>query len=81
MAEPGRTDRTAWDERALLRAALSSVGDAVITTDAAGNVGFLNPVAQGLTGWTQEAGFDGHLVKPADPTQLQELRAHSGPFK
>src|SRR5262245_44470497 len=54
MAEQGRTDRTVWDERALLQATLTSVGDAVITTDASGNVGFLNPVAQGLTGWTQE---------------------------
>jgi len=32
---------------------LSSIGDAVITTDAEGKVTFLNPVAQTLTGWTQ----------------------------
>jgi two-component system CheB/CheR fusion protein len=54
MAEQGRTDRAVWDQRALLQATLSSVGDAVIATDASGNVAFLNPVAQGLTGWTQE---------------------------
>ncbi len=54
MADQGRTDRTAWDERALLQATLSSVGDAVIATDASGSVRFLNPVAQNLTGWTQE---------------------------
>jgi CheY-like chemotaxis protein len=29
---------------------------------------------------SQEAGFDSHLVKPADPTKLQELLAHSGPI-
>ena len=33
---------------------LSSIGDAVITTDLQGHVTFLNPVAQSLTGWTQE---------------------------
>ncbi len=35
------------------RATLASIGDAVITTDTAGRVTFLNPVAQTLTGWTQ----------------------------
>jgi diguanylate cyclase (GGDEF)-like protein/PAS domain S-box-containing protein len=32
---------------------LASIGDAVLTTDALGNVVFLNQVAQQLTGWTQ----------------------------
>ncbi len=31
---------------------LRSIGDAVITTDAAGCVTYLNPMAEGLTGWT-----------------------------
>lgn len=30
------------------------IGDAVITTDAEGNITFLNPVAQALTGWNQD---------------------------
>ncbi|HEY1379970.1 MAG TPA: PAS domain S-box protein, partial [Gemmataceae bacterium] len=39
-----------------LRVTLASIGDAVIVTDAAGVVTFLNPVAAGLTGWPlQEA--------------------------
>jgi PAS domain S-box-containing protein len=37
-----------------MRVTLSSIGDAVVTTDARGRVTFLNPVAQSLTGWTQE---------------------------
>jgi PAS domain S-box-containing protein len=35
-------------------AVLSSIGDAVITSDTQGNVTSLNPVGQALTGWTQE---------------------------
>jgi diguanylate cyclase (GGDEF)-like protein/PAS domain S-box-containing protein len=37
-------------ERAQLT--LNSIGDAVISTDIAGNVTFLNPIAQTLTGWS-----------------------------
>lgn len=37
-----------------LRITLTSIGDAVITTDASGNITFLNDVAQALTGWTNE---------------------------
>jgi PAS domain S-box-containing protein len=37
-----------------LRVTLSSIGDAVITTDAEGRATFLNRVAEALTGWTQE---------------------------
>ena len=42
------------DERELLRVTLASIGDAVIATDTEGRVTFLNPVAQDLTGWTEE---------------------------
>ena len=36
------------------RVTLANIGDAVITTDTEGRVTFLNPVAQSLTGWTQD---------------------------
>ena len=41
-------------QREWFRVTLASIGDAVITTDVAGRVTFLNTVAQALTGWTQE---------------------------
>lgn len=41
------------EEHEYLRVTLRSIGDAVITTDAAGCVTFLNPVAEALTGWTE----------------------------
>lgn len=37
-----------------MRITLASIGDAVITTDASGNVVLLKAVAQDLTGWTQQ---------------------------
>lgn len=47
-------EATAHEEREWLRVTLSCIGDAVITTDATGNVTLLNPVAESLTGWMQK---------------------------
>jgi PAS domain S-box-containing protein len=41
-------------QREQLRVTLTSIGDAVITTDAEGRVTLLNPVAETLTGWMNE---------------------------
>ena len=46
--------KSEYKQRELLRITLSSIGDAVITTDTKGLVTFLNPVAEFLTGWTQK---------------------------
>jgi len=68
LAADGRADRligAVWDitelrelaaslaeDRSLLSVTLASIGDAVITTSAAGRITWLNPVAERLTGWT-----------------------------
>ena len=50
--KPNLSDKALHEQQDWLRVTLSSIGDAVITTDASRNVTFLNPVAQSLTGWS-----------------------------
>ena len=50
--EPNLSDKAWHEQQAWLRGTLSSIGDAVITTDASGKVTFLNPVAEALIGWS-----------------------------
>jgi diguanylate cyclase (GGDEF)-like protein/PAS domain S-box-containing protein len=43
-------------ERERAQVTLNSIGDAVISTDVAGNITYLNPIAESMTGWSpQEA--------------------------
>jgi PAS domain S-box-containing protein len=42
------------EQREWLRVTLSSIGDAVLATDTAGRITFLNPVAESLTGWEEK---------------------------
>jgi diguanylate cyclase (GGDEF)-like protein/PAS domain S-box-containing protein len=41
-------------ERELAQVTLNSIGDAIICTGALGNITFLNPVAERMTGWSRE---------------------------
>jgi PAS domain S-box-containing protein len=47
-----KTQQSLRRQRDLLQVTLSSIGDAVITTDTSGTVTFLNPAAERMTGWT-----------------------------
>lgn len=45
-----------------LRVTLSSIGDAVMATDRSGNITFMNPVAERLTGWQAPQAIGAPLV-------------------
>jgi PAS domain S-box-containing protein len=49
-----KSEAAAKEARDLLQTTISSIGDGVITADTAGKVVSLNPIAESLTGWTQE---------------------------
>ncbi len=59
-----QADRRVRENEAWLAATLASIGDAVIATDAAGRVRFLNALAERLTGWpdAEAAGRDTRAV-------------------
>ena len=44
-------ERHLREQRELLKVTLKSIGDAVIATDVAGRISFINPTAEDLTGW------------------------------
>jgi len=54
MEENQRLKDIYFAEKELAQVTLKSIGDAVITTDAASNVKYFNPVAESLTGWKSE---------------------------
>jgi len=49
-----QADREIREHREWLRVTLASIGDAVIATDTALRITFINPVAESLTGWKAE---------------------------
>jgi PAS domain S-box-containing protein len=61
------------EQQEWLRVTLGSAGDAVIATDPAGRVAFLNTVAQSLTGWTQPQA-EGQLLATVFPVIHEETR-------
>ncbi|MEG4215812.1 diguanylate cyclase [Microcoleus sp. Pol14C6] len=51
IEERQRLEASLFAEKELAQVTLQSIGDAVITTNAQGNVRFFNPIAEQLTGW------------------------------
>ena len=52
VARRTRSEEALREQKEWLAVTLQSIGDAVIATDPAGAVIFMNPVAEGLTGWS-----------------------------
>lgn len=80
-----RAEEAERQQREWLRVTLQSIGDAVIATDTAARITFLNPVAAKLTGWAQEEAAGqpiGHVFlvlnektrQPADDVVARVLR-------
>ncbi len=51
ITERKNAEAAVWMEKERAQVTLNSIGDAVITTDVQGNVEYLNPMAEVLTGW------------------------------
>jgi two-component system cell cycle sensor histidine kinase/response regulator CckA len=47
-------DKQLRDRERWLATTMRSIGDAIISTDAAGRINYMNPVAEALTGWSAE---------------------------
>ncbi len=66
-----RFEQAVLKEKERLRVTLCSIGDAVITTNAKGDVAFLNPAAEKLTGWTSVEAMGKALIQVFHPTHEQ----------
>ena len=76
ITERKRMEDELFDEKERVRLTLQSIGDAVVCTDAAGRVTYLNPVAERLTGWqafdaaSRSADEVVHLRSPGNDSPL-----------
>jgi two-component system, cell cycle sensor histidine kinase and response regulator CckA len=50
-----QAERELREQREWLKVTLASIGDGVIATDETGCINYINPVAEGLTGWSSDA--------------------------
>jgi diguanylate cyclase (GGDEF)-like protein/PAS domain S-box-containing protein len=54
MLERSSNAEALFREKERAQVTLNSIGDAVVCTDVSGNVTFLNPIAEALTGWSAD---------------------------
>ncbi|MFM9835462.1 MAG: EAL domain-containing protein [Methylophilaceae bacterium] len=63
ISEQRKLNNILDEEHAYIKVAMDSIGDSVITTDNNGNIMYLNPVAEKLTGWPANEAIGLHLQK------------------
>ncbi len=63
ITERKRAETRVFEEKERAQVTLQSIGDGVITTDADGNVDYINPVAQDLTGWDMRGARGTHVTE------------------
>ncbi len=73
IVERKRAEEEVRGQREWLQVTLTSIGDAVIATDAEARVTFLNPVAVALTGWNEEEGR-GKFIEEVFPIINEKTR-------
>ncbi len=64
------------DEKKLIHTTLNSIGDAVITTDKEGKITLLNPIAEKLSGWSNDEAqgkYINNIFKIIDTTTRYDL--------
>lgn len=62
-----------------LRGVLSSIGDGVIATDMAGNITFINPITNDLTGWPINEAVGKHITQVYRVEHVEMVPAQSSP--
>ena len=62
MIERAANSEALFEEKERAQVTLNSIGDAVMSTDVSGQVTYLNVIAEGLTGWSQEQAI-GHPLQ------------------
>ena len=63
ITERKRAETRIFVEKERAQITLQSIGDGVITTDADGNIDYINPVAQDLTEWDMRGARGKHIAK------------------
>lgn len=70
-----------WHEKERAQVTLESIGDAVITANATGNIEYLNPVAEALTGWSQQEAQGRPLPEVFDIVNEQSRKKVENPLE
>jgi PAS domain S-box-containing protein len=74
------TDRKLRENERWLSTTLGSIADAVITTDAAGIIRLVNPVAEMMTGWTKEEALGQNIGSVCSLDHEHTLGDHESAF-